>query len=320
MYALSKAHVSLETARALIRRHFGASRSIRDYAELTDGMYNAAYQIKLDNGLHMVLKVAPADHVSVLRYEKNIMQAEVEVLRLLRAQTEVPVPEVFAYDTSRQLLDHDYYLMSFVPGVSMHRLRSQLAAEDQQALDYRTGEYLRQINAIAGDAFGYFAQPETRSSSWRQAFDRMLRDVLQDGRDAAVLLPIPYDELYARLQLFYPALDEVVAPCLVYWDLWDGNIFVDPARKQITGIIDCERARWADPLMEVNFGAFGINPHLIAGYGRDLLAGYAQQQRRALYNVYLWLIMIIECTYRQFETKDQETWARNQLVAELEKF
>jgi hypothetical protein len=71
--------------------------------------------------------------------------------------------------------------------------------------------------------------------------------------------------------------------------------------------------------MEVNFGAFGLNPALIEGYGLDLLATPAAKTRRSLYNIYLWLIMIIECTYRQYETQDQENWARTKLVEEVTK-
>jgi aminoglycoside phosphotransferase (APT) family kinase protein len=318
-YALSKTPISLETAQTLIAAHFGTEHAIRNYSELTDGMANAAYLIELADGLKTVLKVAPPDAVKVLRYEKNIMQAEVDVLRLVRAQTEVPVPEVFAYDTSRRLMDNDYYLMSYVPGVSLFKLRPSLSPEDQHAIDFRTGEYLRQINAISGPSFGYFAQPEHRCATWRQAFDTMLSHVLQDGKDAGVELPLPYDETYARLSAHYACLDEITTPALVHWDLWDGNIFIDPETKTITGILDCERALWGDPLMEVNFGAFGVNPALMEGYGLDLLATPAARTRRALYNTYLWLIMIIECTYRQYDNNDQENWVRPKFVEEMEK-
>ena len=44
----------------------------------------------------------------------------------------------------------------------------------------------------------------------------------------------------------------------------------------------------------------------------------AQQRRRALYNIYLYLIMIIECYYRRYENDKQETWARGQLQRELD--
>ncbi len=103
---------------------------------------------------------------------------------------------------------------------------------------------------------------------------------------------------------------------------WDGNIFVDPATRQVSGLIDFERALWADPLMEVNFGAFGVNPAFIQGYSRGENASFslpfspAQQTRRALYDLYLFLIMVIECRYRRYPTDDQENMAREK-VAEM---
>jgi hypothetical protein len=41
--------------------------------------------------------------------------------------------------------------------------------------------------------------------------------------------------------------------------------------------------------------------------------------RRTLYNIYLYLIMVIEGSYRNYETDDQERWARQQLAADLER-
>jgi len=319
MYALSKTPTSLETAQAIVAAHFGGQAKIDRYTELTDGMYNAAYLIELADGQKSVLKVAPPKHVKVLRYEKDIMRAEVETLRLVRAQTEVPVPEVLAYDTSRRLMDNEYYLMTFIPGVGMQKLRKELSFEDQRAIDFRTGEYLRQINSITGPHFGYFAQPEFHFSTWREAFSRMIESVLQDGRDAGVELPVPYEMLSARLPAFYHFLDEVTQPVLVHWDLWDGNILVDPKTQKITGILDFERALWSEPLMEMSFDAFGINPAVLEGYDPDLLSAPNARTRRTLYNIYLWLIMIIECTYRQYETKDQENWIRPKLPEEMKK-
>jgi len=317
-FALSKTRVSREIAQAVVDAHLGTQRTMSAYTELTDGMYNAAYLIELASGLKTVLKVAPTDAVKVLRYEKGIMRAEVEVLRLLRARTEVPVPEVFAYDTSRRLIDNDYYLMSYVPGVSLFKLRHSLSANDRHAIDFRAGQYLRQINSIEGRAYGYFAQSKHQRPTWREAFDTMLGHVLQDGRDAGVELPLPYAEIDARLAAHFACLEQVAAPALVHWDLWDGNIFVDPETKMITGILDCERALWGDPLMEINFGAFGVNPAVREGYGVDLLAGPDARTRRALYNAYLWLIMIIECTYRGYDNRQQEQRARAKLVDEID--
>lgn len=313
---LTKTPITREQARAIASAHF--NQSLATFSELSDGFFNATYRLELADGAIRVLKVAPLGEVRVLRYEKNIMQAEVGALRLTRQKTEMPVPQVYIHDTSRSILLTDYFIMDFVPGISFWNLRKELAEADQQAIEHEAGRYLRQMNSITGDGFGYFASLE-RFSNWADCFDHMLQGVLQDGQDAGVALPSAYSDILALARSKYDSLRSVTTPSLVHWDLWDGNIFIDPANRKISGIIDFERALWGDPLMEVGFGAFGDNPHFRAGYELDLLAAPEASTRKMLYNLYLYLIMVIECRYRQYETHDQETWARSMLAAELEK-
>ena len=317
MYSTSKRIVDIGTARRMVAAAFGAEAAIRTYRELRDGYFNAAYQIDLQDGRRAVLKVAPPPNVSVLRYERGIMGSEVEVMRRVRQETSVPVPEVYYYDRSHTLLDSDYYLMEFVPGEAYHKLREQMSEERRAAVDAAIGGYLAQINAIQGTYFGYQALPIQRFTTWRAAFLAMFDDLLADGRAKRVALPLDYDALRARVAAAVPALDEVQTPHLVHWDLWDGNIFVDRASGQITGIIDFERSLWGDPLMEFQYRTLEAAPAFVQGYGSSLLASPAAAARRTLYNLYLYLIMIVECSYRAYETDDQEQWARQQLRVEL---
>ena len=208
---------------------------------------------------------------------------------------------------------------SLSPGWPIISCAPNFPQQSRYAVDHQTGVYLRQVNAIQGAGFGLFAFPDQLVPTWREGFDRLLKDILLDGQEFPVELHLPYDEIYARLSARFDSLDEVQTPSLVHWDLWDGNIFIDPQTKVITGYIDFERALWADPLMEVNFGAFGENPAFLAGYGVEMLDTPAKKCRRTLYNIYLFLIMVIECYYRYFETKDQENWARLMLQQQLER-
>ena len=107
MYSFSKIPLNADLARAIARKHFGAERSLKTFTELTDGYYNAAALLELEDGLKCVLKAAPPPEVQVLRYEKDILRAEVESMRLVRERTGVPAPEVYAWDTSRDLLPSD---------------------------------------------------------------------------------------------------------------------------------------------------------------------------------------------------------------------
>lgn len=319
MFSLSKTTITTAQAQTLVAAAFGSAAHIHTFTELADGFFNAAYAITLTDGLQTVLKIAPPPTVRVLRYERNLMAAEVAALRLVKQQTSVPVPIVYAYDDACQHLPSPSFFMSFVPGTPYHRLRSALTPATQGQIDHTTGQYLRQMNDLIGPVFGYGTPDGWRESSWKKAFGRMLDDVLMDGEEAGVLLPRPYPVLRQQLHQLAPALDEVTAPHFVHWDLWDGNIFVDPDTQAITGLIDFERALWGDPLMEAQFRTWQAGSAVDQGYGRSLFATPAAQQRRLLYNIYLYLIMIIECTYRQYATPDQENWTRPQLDHDLER-
>jgi aminoglycoside phosphotransferase (APT) family kinase protein len=314
MNSLSKLPVSQESAQALFNRHMGSAARICSYQELTEGFFNAAYRVELADGMVCVLKVAPPPDVRVLRYEREILSTEVEVLRLVAARTSMPVPAVLFHDEHCDLLPSPCFAMQFVAGESLHKLRSSLSLEEQEQIDRACGDYLRQMNALSGPGFGLYTPSAMRFSTWRQAYDKLLVDVLLDGEAEGIGLPLSPQALLALARQHYAALDEVTRPALVHWDLWDGNIFINPVTRQVNAIIDFERALWADPLMEVNFGAFGLNPAFMQGYGFILPLSPAQQTRRALYNLYLFLIMVIECRYRRYATDDQENWARGKLA------
>jgi aminoglycoside phosphotransferase (APT) family kinase protein len=314
MNSLSKLPVSQEAAQVLFKCHMGSATRISSYQELTEGFFNAAYRVELADGMVCVLKVAPPPEVRVLRYEREILHTEVEVLRLVASRTTMPVPAVLFHDERCDLLPSPCFAMQFMEGEPLHKLRPSLSLEENERIDRVCGDYLRQMNALSGPGFGLYTPSAMRFSTWRQAYEQLLSDVLLDGEAEEIELPLSSEALLVLVRQHYAALDEVTHPALVHWDLWDGNIFINPATRQVNAIIDFERALWADPLMEVNFGAFGFNPAFLQGYGFILPLSPAQQTRRALYNLYLFLIMVIECRYRRYPTNDQENWARGKLA------
>jgi aminoglycoside phosphotransferase (APT) family kinase protein len=106
--------------------------------ELTDGYYNAAYALQFWRRLALRGQDCAARTVRVLRYEHDIMAAEVKALRLVRQHTEMPVPEVICYDRSRRLLPQEWFLMPYLPGAPLHRVRDQLApGRPQMRIDRR---------------------------------------------------------------------------------------------------------------------------------------------------------------------------------------
>jgi aminoglycoside phosphotransferase (APT) family kinase protein len=232
----------------------------------------------------------------------------------------MPVPQVLFHDATRRLIENEYYLMEFINGIPLNVIRPSLSTSEIGEIEYRVGVYLRQMNGIRGGSFGYFPPAYPRFSSWREAFDYMLRGVIADGQDRNVELPLSYEQLYALSQTMYASLDEVDTPWLVHWDLWDGNIFIDPDSRNIIGLIDFERALWGDPLMEVSFWGTPPESRFWQGYGREMLNNRAARERRRLYNIYWFSIMVIEGYYRKYPTNEIEAWSRAQLVKALDGF
>jgi aminoglycoside phosphotransferase (APT) family kinase protein len=317
MESISKIALDARLAEAVVARHFGSSTRLRSFEELKEGLFNAAALLELGDGTRLVLKAAPPDAVRVLRYERDILRAEVEAMRRVRAETRVPVPEILVHDTSRGLLASDFFVMTFLPGVPFNRLRGEFSASAQAEIDREMGRLTRELSTITHGLFGYWSQPEPAGCTWRECFANMVRGILLDGEEAGVDLEMEYAEIERRMAEQYGVLEEIRVPRLVHWDLWDGNIFVDPQSGKITGLIDFERVLWGDPLTEGIFVDRNPQSQAVEGYGREILASPDSRMRRLLYNIYLHLIMVIECTYRRYPTPEQENWIRPVLAEEL---
>lgn len=318
MQSLSKAAVAPDDLEKIVAVHFGAGKKLKTATELKEGYFNTAYLLELTDGFKCVLKIAPPETTRTLTYERNILQTDVEMMALARERTEMPVPQIYGTDTTRQILNRDYYLMEFLTGVSLHQVRKSLSADEQAGIDYELGRLTSQLNAITGTYFGYPGQAQLQGATWAETFALLLQSVLNDGLAIGASLPRPYAELYENATAQFRVLDEITVPRLVHWDLWDGNIFIDPTTKRITGIIDFERSLWGDPLMEATLGSMNDEIPFIKGYGRRLFDTPAKIKRRQLYYLYLFLIMVIEAYYRDYVEAEITQWARVKLADTLE--
>lgn len=318
MESITKRKLGSQEIATLVKRAFGDNMMASNAVELEEGWFNTIYLIRLSDGREVVLKVAPSHDVRILRYEKNIMKTEVEVMRLLASKADIPVPRVYFYDASGAVIENEYFFMEKVSGREYSKVKAEMSERQRDAVEIELGRYNRIINDIKGTEFGFFAQKEGLSSNWPNAFMNMLRAVLQDGKEYDVKLPKTYEEIEelftARLSVF----DSVVEASLVHWDLHDGNIFVNDEGK-ITGIIDFERCLWGDPLMELYFGDFYDKSSFCRGYGNMELNTENAKCRRILYNIYLYLIMVIECKYRNFQDQEHIKWTYTMLESEINK-
>jgi len=303
MESLNKTKLADEQIQRIVTQAFG--ERMKACEELSDGWANTAYSIVLRDGRRSVLKVAPAKDKRIMRCERNNMRTEVEALGRISGLEGLPVPRVHAYDAGCELVPAEYFLMDYMPGTPYNKLKEAMAAADRAGIERELGEYTRRIHSIQNDRYGYFHAANGGTSAWRDTFQGLIADVLADGVDIGMELPVSYAEIETAVERHMDAMDDVAAARLVHWDLWDGNVFVE--NGAITGIVDFERALWADPLIEYYFGRFASSAAFREGYGWEP-ATESDERRRTLYDFYLDLIMAIECAYRRYSNQDHVKW------------
>lgn len=285
--------------------------------EMKEGWFNVAYGIRLADGREVVLKIAPPQGAEVLQYEKNIMTTEVTSMRLAHQNPAIPVPQIYFYDDAHDLCDADYFFMEMLSGENLEHAKASLSVETQAAIDLQIGTIIREINRFPGTYFGYDGNPDLRATTWREAFTKIVESVLEDAIRKNATFDYSYEEIRAAVMKHAPTLDEVTRPCMVHWDAWNPNFFVQAGK--VTGILDFERVLWAEPLMEAQFRYFGGDPvsHAMRGYGKIEFTA-AEEQRKRLYDLHLALVMNVECYYRNYDTDEIFNFSKGYIATTME--
>lgn len=288
----------------MVERAFGGAKLAAGedaVSELKEGWFNAAYNVRLSDGREVILKIAPVKNAEVLAYEKNIMATEVASMRLVRENAAIPVPEIYYLDTAQDLCDSDYFFMEKLTGDNYEHVKESFSPETKAHLDRQIGAIIREINGFTGTYFGYDGNSALRADTWKEAFIKIVDSVLEDGRRKNAAYGYTIDEIRGAVLKHAPSLEAVTTPRLVHWDAWDPNFFVKDSK--VTGIIDFERALWADPLMEAQFRAlaFGGVSESMRGYGKTTFT-HEEDERCHLYTLHLALVMKTECYYRDYDS------------------
>jgi aminoglycoside phosphotransferase (APT) family kinase protein len=304
MESKTKNRKTREQVAQMVERAFGgATLAAGDDAvsELKEGWFNAAYHVRLSDGREVILKIAPLKEAEIMTYEKHIMMTEVASMRLVRENPAIPVPEIYAFDTTRDICDSEYFFMEKLAGDNYGNVKEAFSPVMQAQIDQQIGTIIREINGFTGTYFGYDGNSDLRGETWKGAFLKIIDAVLEDGVRKQADFGYTTDEIRAAVLKHAPSLEAVTTPQLVHWDAWDLNFFVKDGN--VTGIIDFERALWADSLMEAQFRAlaFGGFSECMRGYGKTTFT-HEEDERCHLYTLCLALVMKIECYYRHYDS------------------
>ena len=314
--SVTKNHQSPETLRRMCAAAF-PGREVIAITELTEGMCNAAYRVDFADGAS-VLKIAAADPSGLLSNEINLMQAEVAAMRIAREHGLTQVPLVQFADFTRTVCSGHYFFMECLPGRSFSSCRDDLTEAAINHVHYQSGQFQQQLKGIHGVDFGPLGL-EPRFPTLHALVRFLVANVLRDAENRCVDLQLSHEAVLARLEADEALFAPVQTPTLVHWDMWEGNIFVD--KDEMCGVIDWERAMWGEPLMDDRFRSHNQPAAFLKGFGQTSFTP-DEKRRIAWYDLFLYLTMVTESFYREYENIDgllgwlrplvADAWARIQ--------
>jgi aminoglycoside phosphotransferase (APT) family kinase protein len=282
---------------------------------LEGGTFASVWEARFASGGEAIVKVAPPDEApSLLLYEERMLRTEAWVMRLAEERG-WPYPRLLLVDTSREVLPVDVLAMSRMPGARWDQVEASMDPEANDRAKRELGGLLARVHGETGTEFGYPSSTTLRADTWPAAVELIVESLLRDGRRAGV--PMPEGRIRAAFARGRAALAEVTVPRLVHGDPWPGNVFVTPETGEVLGLIDVERALWADPLFDVVAGdAMNVgapDPRLAAS---DAFSD-AELARIRLYRIWFTVLMTTEIVPRGFEGEWLEGY-RAQLADNLE--
>lgn len=269
--------------------------------ELTEGFCNAAYRVIFTDGSKSILKIASGSTEGYLSNEINMMETEVKAMRLMRESGAVRVAEVQYYDKSKTVCSGTYFFMEALEGKSYSSVRDSFTEEEAAQFYFESGQAERRIASVKNSRFGFLGSEEYRFDCLYDFVHKLFENVLHDMKARNIPTEPSPEEIFSLLENDKKYFDEVKQASLTHWDMWEGNIFVSD--KHICGIIDWERAMWAEPLLDDRFRSEKMNINMLKGYGQTEFS-YSEKRRILWYDLFLYVTMKTEDFYRGYGTPE----------------
>ncbi len=311
---ITKNKQSKENLNKIIKNAY-PNKTVASCTELTEGLCNVAYHITFTDGYQCILKIAAAGNQGYMSHEINLMDAEVAAMGLVQGQLSARVARIDLYDNTKTLCSGNYFFMEVLEGENYFKPGNTLSAAEKEQINLQIGRLVREITSIMGETFGLLGDREHTFISHYDFYRYLLSLVIGDADRKNIEYFIAGQKLLALLEQDKPIFEEVQSPCLIHYDLWDGNIFVK--NGQVSGLIDWERALWGDSLMEDRFRRHARNDAFLKGYGQETFT--TNEMRRIYwYDILLYLIMMTEGAYREYEDDSQYQWVAPLFQASLQ--
>lgn len=215
---------------------------------LEGGKYNQVFDLTLDVGTRVVLRIAPLLSQQT-NHQRQLMRNELAATELLTPIAGL-MPKILFSDFSGQIIESDYIFYDYLPGVTAGQGLQKFA--DPLPFWRDLGKILASIHSVKGSKFGAIQGPHF--SQWHEALKYNFELMQIDLAD----LDLPFNDLRTAAMFLSRTAESVNAgatPSLLHGDLWLGNVLIDPAASEptITGVLDSDRVTWGDPAADWTF-------------------------------------------------------------------
>jgi aminoglycoside phosphotransferase (APT) family kinase protein len=306
--AITKNRQSDETISLMAKKAF-PDKNVAAIKELTEGMCNVTYDITFEDKSSCILKIAAKDRSGNTSNEINLMKAEITAMKLVSENCSFKVADVLYYDDSNTVCDGCYFFMEKLPGDNYAMVRGDMSEEQIAVIDTEMGKISRELTKVRNQEFGFLGD-DKRFVSLYDFVKYMLHNLISDAKRRDIDIVCDEQTFMSRLEKDKAAFASVLDASLVHWDMWEGNVFVKDGH--VSGIIDWERALWGEPFMDDRFRMHNRGEHFLEGFGRTTFSE-DELTRMRWYDITLYLTMMIEVYYREFEEEGQYFWAREML-------
>ena len=306
--AITKNRQSPETISSMAKNAF-PGKQVAKIKELTEGLCNVAYDILFEDGSKSILKIAAKDRKGNTSNEVNLMQAEIKAMQLVAENCSFKIADIQYYDTSNTICDSHYFFMEKLQGNNFFLVRNSMTEEEIATIDTEIGKISRELTNVKNSEFGFLGE-EKRYDSLFAFVKQMLVNLISDANKRNIDILYDGQTFLNQLENDKPAFDTIHHATLVHWDMWEGNVFVK--NGHVSGIIDWERALWGEPFMDDRFRMHSRRKEFLQGFGQTSFSA-DELKRLRWYDIILYLTMMIEVFYREFDDQGQYYWAREQL-------
>jgi len=218
---------------------------------IDSGSINQAYRLDPKSGDTVMLRIAPSreqtSHLPSWLTHQGLRREQSAIARLTAITELLPITIAFRQSTSDDW--GDLVIQSVVPGMPASQVFPIMTTGQRLAYHRQLGDLTRKIHQVDAEWFG----PLSHGAKYPTWTDLVLADCQGFLEDASRwnLPREPFDaliELVTESRLALGTVDGV----LIHSDLVPDHVFVErrPGGWEISGLIDLEFARFADPVSE----------------------------------------------------------------------